>query len=84
MKAASVILVIALMMLSDGSSVAAEKVRLIASNYSDRYHVSTCKVAQKIHADESLYFANPEEALAANLVPCKKCYPTTTSNPPKD
>jgi len=53
----------------------AEPEKLIASNYSDRYHRLSCKVAQKISADEAVYFSTPEEAAAANLVPCKKCCP---------
>ena len=52
---------------------AAEK--LVAADYSDRYHRSTCKIVQKIPAEHLLTFATPEEAWEAGLVPCKKCNP---------
>ena len=48
---------------------------MVASNYSDRYHVSTCKIAQKIHEDELIVFKTPEEAWDAGYIPCKKCHP---------
>ena len=54
---------------------AAQAPRLVASSYSDRYHVSTCKIAQKIHPEDLITFKSPEEAWAADLVPCKKCNP---------
>ena len=62
------------LMLSCGISFA-EDVKLVASNYSDRYHLSTCKIAQKIHEDELVVFKTPEEAWAAGYVPCKICNP---------
>ncbi len=62
----------------------AGEVKLIASNYSDRYHVSTCKVAQKIPLKESLFFQSPEDAIAAGLRPCKKCNPPASSHPSSD
>ena len=49
--------------------------QLVAAYYSDRYHVASCKIAQKIHPDDRVYYKNPEEAAAAGLVPCKKCNP---------
>ena len=49
--------------------------KLVASNYSDRYHLSTCKIAQKIHEDELVIFKTPEEAWEAGYLPCKKCKP---------
>ena len=49
--------------------------KLVASNYSDRYHLSTCKIAQKIHEDELIIFKTPEEAFEAGYGPCKKCNP---------
>ena len=57
----------------NGIAFAEEK--LVAAYYSDRYHVVSCKIAQKIHADDRVYYKNPEEAAAAGLVPCKKCSP---------
>ena len=49
--------------------------KLVAANYSDRYHVASCKIAQKIHPDDLVVYKNPEEAVAAGLAPCKKCNP---------
>ena len=55
------------------SAHAAEQ--LVAAYYSDRYHVASCKTAQKIHPDDRVYYKSPEEAVAAGLAPCKKCNP---------
>ena len=49
--------------------------KLVASNYSDRYHWSTCKIAQKIYPEELIIFKTPEEAFDAGYIPCKKCNP---------
>ena len=57
------------------SAWASSQPRLVASSYSDRYHLSTCKIAQKIPPDELVVFKTPEEAFAADLVPCRKCNP---------
>ena len=54
---------------------AAQAPKLVAAVSSDRYHVSTCKIAQKIHPDDLIVFKTPEEAWAADLMPCKKCNP---------
>ena len=54
--------------------------KLVASSYSDRYHISTCKIAQKIEPDDLVVFQTPEEAFAAGYGPCKKCNPPA----PKD
>ena len=68
--------------LTSGLLFAAQKeVKLVASNYSDRYHVADCKVARKITDDERITFNTPEEALAAGLQPCKKCCPPTAGHP---
>ena len=61
------------------NAVIGDQDKIVASNYSDRYHLSSCKVAQKIPPEELLIFATPEEALATDLVPCKKCNPPTSS-----
>ena len=53
--------------------------KLVAADYSDRYHVSTCKIVQKIPAEHLVTFATPEEAWGADLVPCKKCNPPVPS-----
>ena len=58
-----------------GTLVFGDTPKLVASNYSDRYHLSTCKIAQKIPAEELLNFASPEQAFEAGYSPCKKCRP---------
>ena len=63
------------------SAIASEKISLVASQYSDRYHLSGCKVAQKIRPEDLLKFGSPEEARAAGLAPCRKCNPPTASKP---
>ncbi len=55
-------------------SIAAQP-KLVASSYSDRYHLSTCKIAQKISPEDLLIFKTPEEAFEAGYGPCKKCNP---------
>lgn len=57
----------------------AEAPKLVASNFSDRYHWSNCKVAEKIRKEDLLFFNTPEEAVAAGLNPCKKCNPPISS-----
>ena len=52
-----------------------EGTKLVAASYSDRYHLPSCKVAQKIAPEDILVFNSPEEAAAKGYVPCKKCNP---------
>ena len=59
---------------------AADSPKLVAASYSDRYHLPSCKVAQKIAPEDLKTFNTPEEAAAAGFVPCKKCNPPA----PKD
>ena len=59
---------------------AAAGTKLVAATYSDRYHLPGCKIAQKIAPEDLRTFNSPEEAVAAGLVPCKKCNPPV----PKD
>ena len=54
---------------------AAEPTNVVASSYSDRYHLPSCKIAQKIAPEDLLVFNSPEEAAAKGFVPCKKCNP---------
>ena len=54
--------------------------KLIAAYYSDRYHVASCKIAQKIHPDDRVYYDTAEAAVAAGLIPCKKCDPPVPAN----
>ena len=63
-----------------GGFAAAGDIKLIASDSSDRYHLSTCKIAQKIRPGEVVVFQTPEEAWEGGYVPCKKCNPPV----PKD
>ena len=54
--------------------------KLVAATYSDRYHLPSCKVAQKMAPEDMITFNSPEEAVAKGLSPCKKCNPPV----PKD
>ena len=72
-----------LFVLHAGISFAADEnktEKLVAAYYSDRYHVASCQIAQKIHPDDLVVYKSPEEALAAGLVPCKKCNPPVPAN----
>ena len=60
-------------------TASAEEVKIVASQLSDRYHLSTCKIAKKIDPRDLIVFKTPEEAVAAGLNPCKKCNPPTSS-----
>ncbi len=57
----------------------AEDQTVVASNYSDRYHLKTCKIAAKIPTEELLTFKSSAEAEAAGYAPCKKCHPSTVT-----
>jgi methylphosphotriester-DNA--protein-cysteine methyltransferase len=80
MKKACLLILCALLWVS-ATAAAAEKVALVASRYSDRYHLASCKIAKKILPDDLMKFDSPEEAVAAGLVPCRKCNPPTQSKP---
>lgn len=72
-------LVFAALLCFETPAASAEQTGYVASNYSDRYHSPDCKIAGKIGPDELVRFATPEEAVAAELVPCKKCNPPASS-----
>ncbi len=78
-KKFSLFLALFILMAGIAGPVLAEKVKLVAANYSDRYHRATCKVAQNIPVDDLLVFETPEQALKADLRPCRKCDPPTES-----
>ncbi|MFC1825355.1 Ada metal-binding domain-containing protein [Thermodesulfobacteriota bacterium] len=46
-----------------------------ASKNSNKYHVTTCRYAQKIKSSSLIKFGSPEEAVAAGYIPCKSCKP---------
>ena len=71
----SVISWLAVTLFLSAQAWAASPPKLVAASYSDRYHLSTCKIAQQISADDLIVFNTPEEAWEAGLVPCKKCNP---------
>ncbi len=54
--------------------------KVVAANYSDRYHEPGCKIAQKIKPEYLVIFNSPEEAVQAGFEPCKKCHPGLGSN----
>ena len=66
-------------MFSIGAVCLGQDAKFVASAYSDRYHLPTCKVAKKIRPADLIVFKTPEEAIEKGLVPCKKCYPPTSS-----
>ncbi|MGN1007708.1 MAG: Ada metal-binding domain-containing protein [Butyricicoccus sp.] len=47
----------------------------VSSQYSDKYHLSTCVSAQKIQPENRIYYASAADAAAQGLTPCKKCHP---------
>lgn len=49
----------------------------IASSFSDRYHLPSCKVTAKIDPRDKVVFASEEEARKAGYEPCGKCQPLT-------
>ena len=51
----------------------------LASKNSTKYHVPSCKLAQKIKPDNMVKFESPEDALKAGYEPCKKCEPATAT-----
>ena len=53
---------------------------VIASRYSDRYHLPSCKIVEKISPEEKIVFRSPEEAVKAGFGPCKKCHPLSIQN----
>lgn len=69
-----------MLMLAADKRTSAAGTKLVAATYSDRYHLPSCKIAQKIAPEDLIVFNSPEEAVAKGLVPCKKCNPPV----PKD
>lgn len=53
--------------------------KYVAATYSDRFHRADCKVVRKIDKVDMVGFINPEDALAAGFVTCKKCNPPVSS-----
>ena len=45
----------------------------VASKGSDRYHVPTCGIAQKIKPENLVRFGSESEAAKAGYSPCKVC-----------
>ena len=58
----------------------ASDTKLVAASYSDRYHLPSCKIAQKIAPEDLKKFNSPEEAVAAGFIPCKKCSPPVSKD----
>ena len=59
--------------------VNANQAKLVVSKNSDKYHLDTCAIAQKIDAANKITFNTPEEAIKAGYSPCKVCNPPTKS-----
>ena len=50
-----------------------------ASKSSNKYHLPTCKSAQKIKPSNLVKFNTPEAAIKAGYIPCKICKPPVFS-----
>ena len=53
------------------------------SKQSNKYHLPTCKWAQKIKRENLVVFHSPEEAEKAGYRPCRVCRPTERRLPEK-
>jgi len=49
--------------------------KYVGSKKSKKYHLPTCRSAQKIKPDNLVTFKSAQEAKAAGYVPCKVCKP---------
>ena len=78
-KTFALLMLLGFICLSFGTARAADET-VVASNYSDRYHIPSCKIASKIPKEELLIFKSPVEAEATGLLPCKKCHPSAVAN----
>lgn len=61
--------------LASGQSQKDSEKKFVGSKNSDKYHVLTCKWAERIKPENRRYFASVEEAQKAGYVPCKICKP---------
>ena len=59
------------------SALAAEDGSFVASKNSDKYHLATCSLAQKIDDANKVTFDKAEKAVKAGYSPCKVCNPPT-------
>lgn len=57
------------------SAFAVATPQFVASKESDAFHLSTCKMAQKIKPSNAVYFNTRDEAIKAGHRPCKICKP---------
>jgi hypothetical protein len=57
------------------SGLKAVKESLVGSTASNKYHRQNCRYADKIRADNRVYFASEEEAKSQGYSPCKACAP---------
>ena len=53
---------------------------LVGSKNSDKYHDSTCTLAQKIKPENMVKFDSAADAVKAGYVPCKRCNPPLAKN----
>jgi len=49
----------------------------VASKFSAKYHLPTCKQAQRIQERNRILFKSAEEAVRAGYLPCGVCKPPT-------
>ena len=50
----------------------------VASKFSIKYHLPTCKRIRGLQEQNKITFSTPEEAVKAGYVPCGVCKPATT------
>jgi methylphosphotriester-DNA--protein-cysteine methyltransferase len=56
----------------------ADNYKYVASKFSIKYHLSTCKQVRGLQEQNRITFTTSEEAIKAGYLPCGVCKPTTT------
>ena len=56
----------------------------VASRFSIKYHLPTCKQIRGLQEQNRVGFNTPEEAVKAGYVPCGVCKPDTTKLGPRE
>ena len=52
-----------------------EKIKVVASKDSDKYHLPSCGLVKNIKPDNLVEYSSPVEAVAAGKAPCEICKP---------
>ncbi len=72
-----IILTFVVLLLVSATAFAAD---LVGSKNSDKYHKSTCPLAQKIKPENMVKFDSAADAVKAGYAPCKRCNPPVAQN----